>query len=150
MMGIYAEFMAQVPLPNPPGDELYELMYKPKAVLDWGWLKVHTRLHERYGMERHITIKLPVRRRVFFDAVYDTYVTARPAFFIAFGMVECAHTGWHARGQIISVDCEVLRMEAALAVDRAIRRGEKPKDPGPGPYPETPAPTRRSEESEDE
>jgi hypothetical protein len=89
------DYMAQLKLPKAP---------EPRVIFDRFGIKVETHRHRVYGMETHVTVKLPGPRRVFFDASYDTLVTARPAWFIAFGMVECAHTGWHARGQIIPVD----------------------------------------------
>jgi hypothetical protein len=78
--------------------------FEPRVIFDRFGIKIEKRRHYKYGPETQIVVRLPLPRRTWFDAAYDTLGTAKPAWFIAFGMVECARTGWHARGQIIPLD----------------------------------------------
>src|SRR6266404_7966057 len=75
------------------------------TVLDWGWLKIEKNWHWRYSSEEtHVTVKLPFRRRKFFDASNDVFETGKPALFVAFGGIECSRHGFHVRGDLIFVD----------------------------------------------
>ena len=76
----------------------------PRVVLDWGWFKIERMRHRTYGPETQVHVTLPLPRRTWYSLAHDNFGTTQPALFVAFGMMECAHTGWHARGQIIPLD----------------------------------------------
>ena len=79
--------------------------YNKYTVLDWGWLKIEKNWHWRYSSEEtHVTAKLPLRRKRFFDPLNDVFETGKRALFVAFGGVGCSRHGFHLRGDVIYVD----------------------------------------------
>lgn len=78
---------------------------KERTLLDWGWLRIERRMHQRYGgLETHVTLTIRPWRKLVYSINYDNNVWARGAIFVAFGRVPVSSTGWHARGAIIPVD----------------------------------------------
>jgi hypothetical protein len=75
-----------------------------RVLLDWDWLKINRHRHYKYGMETQLTVKLPLKRRKFFDPAGDVPATGKPAYFLSFGRVDITHTGWHMRGAMTFVD----------------------------------------------
>lgn len=87
------------------GVKPFQIYKGDEDLLNWGWLKVQRRLSRRYAdNEYHVTLKLPIPRRRFFDPAYDEFGMGKPALFVAFGRVSLAPKGWHARGAVIHVD----------------------------------------------
>lgn len=107
---------------------------KTGPVLDWGWLKIDRALHHSYGPEFHVSVRWPARKRVFFSFNYDGYAVGTPTLFVAFGRVNITRNGWHARGQIIHTRVTALDGAESMAIERATKRGQKPRRMGNGPY----------------
>jgi hypothetical protein len=123
------EYMAEVKLST-------TTIVLPRTIFNRFGIKIERDILHRLGYETHVTIKLPLRRRVMWAFNFDAYAMGKPALFLAFGRVQITRTGWHARGQIIHVDTKPLDMGESLAVARQIKRGEKPRHPGPRPFSE--------------
>lgn len=76
-----------------------------RVILDWGWLKINTRFHDRYlSPEYHVTLMLPLRKKVAYCLNYDEPLPGRRALFVAFGRISTfTKYGWHARGNVIYI-----------------------------------------------
>lgn len=82
----------------------FDIYVGDATLLDWGFFKVQRRLSTRYSEnEYHVTLVLPLPKRKYYSPAYDDFPTGRPALFAAFGKVQLAKGGWHARGAVIYI-----------------------------------------------
>lgn len=100
-------------------------------------LKVARRTNSRFSHpEYHVEMFYPNKPTVFWDPAYDTFPMGTRSLLFVFGKVPMLKGGWHARGGPTYTEVKVLGVAESLQVNQQIKRGETPRDPGPGPYPD--------------